>query len=101
MYSGGKTNALCRSPSLHLKTEVEKVFWWILHYVCRDGIISISLVAINLAYIFVSMLSREIGWKFWCDVGSLPGFGRVMTRALSISGGREEEEAASLHTLVR
>lgn len=44
------------------------------------------------------MLSREIGLKFLGEVGSFPGFDRVIIGALSISGGREEEEAASLHT---
>lgn len=47
------------------------------------------------------MLSREIGLKFLGEVGSFPGFDRVIIGALSISGGREEEEAASLHTWAR
>lgn len=31
-------------------------------------------------------------------MGSLPGFGRVIIKAFSISGGREDDEAASLYT---
>lgn len=40
------------------------------------------------------MLSREIGCKFFGDVGSLPGLGIVTTSELSISHGKDEEEAA-------
>lgn len=42
-----------------------------------------------------------MGLKLSGDVGSFPGFGCVIIRALSISGGREEEEAASLHIWAR
>lgn len=65
------------------------------------GIICTSLVAMSLAYIFVSILRSEIGLKFWGVVGSFPGFGKVIIKALSISFVREEEEAASLHICER
>lgn len=43
------------------------------------------------------MLSRDIGQKFFGDVG--PVFGIVTTSAFGISEGKEEEEAALLYTL--
>lgn len=38
-----------------------------------------------------------MGLKFWGDMGSLPGFGKVIIRALIISGGNEAKEAAALN----
>lgn len=106
------SSAHCRTPSFHPSTEAEKAFrvdsvlciilmslrqmfvsfvnpdlsGWI-----REGKMSINLVAINLALIFASILSSEIGLKFWGEIGSLPGFGKVIINAFSISSGREEE----------
>lgn len=42
-----------------------------------------------------------MGLKFCGEVGSFRGFNRVMIRAVSISGGREKEHAASLHIWVK
>lgn len=40
-----------------------------------------------------------MGWKFWGVVGSLPGLGRVITKAESIYLGKDEEDAAWLNKL--
>lgn len=58
-------------------------------------------MASNFAYMFVSILNRDMGLKVCGEVGSFPGFDKVMIRALSIYGGREEEEAASLHNWIK
>lgn len=43
-----------------------------------------------------------MGWKFCGTDGSFPGFGKVMiSSALNMSLGNEEEEAASLYRLRR
>lgn len=57
---------------------------------------SSSLLAMSFAYIFKSRLSNDIGQKFFGEVGSLPGLGRVTTMALSILAGNDTEVAAEL-----
>lgn len=39
--------------------------------------------------------------EFCGDVGSFPGFGRIITNAHNISAGKDEEEAASLYRVHR
>lgn len=60
-----------------------------------------SLFTSSLAYTFRSIFSREMGRKFWGVVGSLPGLGIVITKADSISLGKEDEDAAWLNKLHR
>lgn len=60
---------------------------------------SSSLLARSFAYIFKCILSNDIGQKFFGEEGSLPGFGRVTTKALTISVGEIEEAAAELSVL--
>lgn len=67
----------------------------------RSGITAIRRLAIVLAYIFTSRFSKEIGRKFWREVGALPGFGMVIIRAFSDSSVNFEEEAAMLKNSVK
>lgn len=52
-----------------------------------------------MAYSFKVWFRGEIGQKFWGEVGSFPGFGKVTIRAFNISVGKDVEEAAALKNL--
>lgn len=54
-----------------------------------------------LAYIFKLRFSRDIGLKFWGVVGSLPGFGSVIMRAVNDSLANIKEEAALLKSFIK
>lgn len=61
------------------------------------GKMSNNLLANNLAYNLMTTFNRDIGQKLDGTSGDLPGLGRVMTKALSISAGNVPLDMASLN----
>lgn len=66
-----------------------------------DPIRGCSLVASTLAYIFMSLFTREMGLKFAGSEGFFPGFGIATTKDSKDSLGKDPALAAWLATVLR